>query len=406
MKQKKRRCFPPCPAYDMEAMESWLRDMAKEGWLLEKDNALFGYFVFRKAQPQSVHYRLDAVTKRQSIWTDEDPRRPGPDALALSEEFGWEFVFKYQEFYIYRSFQSQPRELHTDPEIQAMTLKLLNRRVVSSLLWALFLILMQVCFGVYGYPFSIAMAMGSLFWVCFTAVIFAQILSHLIFISRIQCIRRTLLAGQPLNPEKNWRKGARSYRLRQGISLVLTIFTIATTVFAKVRSENETLLPDFTGDPPFVVLEDLSPEGAKLDKIDNGHCKFWSDPLFPQVWEWLDGGGVIYEDGTETGGLLEIQYCETASPWLALGAARDFTRFYRFSATLWGSDVEVKPLEGYELDYAVGLYNQFGLIQVVLAEGDRAICCRLSMDDGAKGNFTIENWTDKMARNLLKNQEE
>ena len=28
--------LPPCPPYDVEATESWLEDMAAQGWMLEK----------------------------------------------------------------------------------------------------------------------------------------------------------------------------------------------------------------------------------------------------------------------------------------------------------------------------------------------------------------------------------
>ena len=29
--------LPPCPSYDVEGMESWLTDMAKDGLILTKD---------------------------------------------------------------------------------------------------------------------------------------------------------------------------------------------------------------------------------------------------------------------------------------------------------------------------------------------------------------------------------
>ena len=43
MKQRKIRRLAPCPAYDVEKIESWLADMAKEGWILEKDGEIFGW---------------------------------------------------------------------------------------------------------------------------------------------------------------------------------------------------------------------------------------------------------------------------------------------------------------------------------------------------------------------------
>ena len=38
--------LPPCPPYDVEGMESWLSDMAAQGWKLEPDDFFFGIASF------------------------------------------------------------------------------------------------------------------------------------------------------------------------------------------------------------------------------------------------------------------------------------------------------------------------------------------------------------------------
>lgn len=160
-------------------------------------------------------------------------------------------------------------------------------------------------------------------------------------------------------------------------------------------------LSEFTGEIPFVTLEELDPEGrhGTLDKINNATCKQWSDPLYPVVYDYLDGGSLEGNGERITGGLLEVQYFEALSPSLARGIAREFTRFYSHQ-TFGSRSVEVRPLDGLGLDYAMGLYTErFGLMRVVLAEGNRAICARFSLEDET-GPYTIENWTALMARNL------
>ena len=75
-KVKKRRLLEPCPAYDVERIESWLQDMAREGWVLEGQSAYWlGFFTFVKADPQEIRYRLEPKTERHSDFLnspDED----------------------------------------------------------------------------------------------------------------------------------------------------------------------------------------------------------------------------------------------------------------------------------------------------------------------------------------------
>lgn len=403
MDKKTLRRFPPCPIYDTEGMERWLSDMAKDGWLLEDQNALFGFFLFRKALPQTVHYRLEVVVNPQSFW-DGDPKTPREEALALHEEFGWEFVLRHEEFYIYRSTQAVPRELHTDPEIQALTLKMLNRRLLKNLLSCILVAAFHVAFGVLAYPFAITMVMGTIF----TIGLFLLTLSGLVkYISAIVCIyrqRQALLGGQMPNRRKDRRFGAKQYQVSRLIGQCLTVCFLLYLFVICAQRKNQDPLTEFTGTIPFITLEELASEGdaVRLEKIDNGYCQVWSDPLYPVICDFLAGGVASYDNGSSSGGLLEVQYCEAVSPWLAMGAAKDFTRFYSRGSSLNRSIGEVHPLPELSLDYAVGFYNQFGLIRVVLAEGNTAVCARFSMDD--EGNFTIENWTKLMAEQLKQNE--
>lgn len=402
MKEKRLRRYPPCPVYEIGKLESWLSDLAAEGWLLEKQSTFFGYLIFRKGKPQTVHYRLEAIGKRQSWFDGDDPQEPFPEARAINESFGWTFVTQFREFFLYRNLDANPRELHTDPEIQAITMKQLNKRLWKGLVHTILLAVLQVLLGVFAYPLSLAMVMGSVFWGSFMVLLFLQFLEQLRFLHRVRQIRAQLLQGQPLEHRQDWRKGAKFHAFSEGLVIALSFVVLIAAIFNFVRAKNHTPLEELTTDPPFVTLEDLAtkePEGVVVDQINNGRCKQWRDPLFPQVWDYIDGGGIRYEDGTETAGLIEIQYCEAAFPWMARAVAREFTRFYRMSSGLWRSETAVYELPELGLDYAMAFENRFGMIRVVLAEGSRAVCCRFSMDD-EKGTFTIENWTAKMAQIL------
>ena len=74
-------------------------------------------------------YRLEALQKTGSLFRDVDT--PEPEEAALCEHFGWEFVARYQQFYIYRSFRQDAREPNTDPQVQALALRKVRRRLSS-----------------------------------------------------------------------------------------------------------------------------------------------------------------------------------------------------------------------------------------------------------------------------------
>ena len=118
----KRRWFlVPCPDYDVEGTECWLTDLAREGLLLKKDGLFAGVAVFERAVPQRVQYRLEAAQKDTGLLGDG--YEPDPEQVELCAQYGWEYVARRGEFYIYRSHDPAARELNTDPAVQALALK-------------------------------------------------------------------------------------------------------------------------------------------------------------------------------------------------------------------------------------------------------------------------------------------
>lgn len=49
---KKIHKLAPCPHYDVERIESWLTDMASEGFHLEKEPIFMGFFPLSKGNPR------------------------------------------------------------------------------------------------------------------------------------------------------------------------------------------------------------------------------------------------------------------------------------------------------------------------------------------------------------------
>ena len=105
------RRIPPCPDYDLEGWQSWLEDLAEEGYLPEKFGTTFTYF--NKAEPQTVRYRLQPLPKQKT---------PTPEELSLTEEYGWTYVGTHRYFAVFSSADPNTRELDTDPQVQAITM--------------------------------------------------------------------------------------------------------------------------------------------------------------------------------------------------------------------------------------------------------------------------------------------
>ena len=114
----------PCPSYDMEAVESWLTDQAKQGWYLERQGDYFGRFHFRKDVPRALPYRLvsslESTTVLQQTRIHGSP--PPQEVLDLAAYSGWEYVALIEGFYVYRGTTEHPREMETDPVLQSCLL--------------------------------------------------------------------------------------------------------------------------------------------------------------------------------------------------------------------------------------------------------------------------------------------
>ena len=86
MKHRKRQStrvwrFPPCPAYDVEATESWLQSMAAQGLHLSEDGFFAGFACFDRGKPKQTRYRLEAAPgaagKGRTNRRGNSPRPPG-----------------------------------------------------------------------------------------------------------------------------------------------------------------------------------------------------------------------------------------------------------------------------------------------------------------------------------------
>ena len=57
----------PCHRFDIEGIQTWLEDMAKDGWILEKGGYGLGTFTFQRSQPIRWSLRV-----RNPIWSGKN----------------------------------------------------------------------------------------------------------------------------------------------------------------------------------------------------------------------------------------------------------------------------------------------------------------------------------------------
>lgn len=82
------RRVPPCPAYDLEAMESWLMDMAREGWHLEDQGSLRPG-QFPAGRPREDQYRLVGFWKPPSMDTSWGSNSPPNTSVTSRRRRPW-----------------------------------------------------------------------------------------------------------------------------------------------------------------------------------------------------------------------------------------------------------------------------------------------------------------------------
>jgi len=369
--------LPPCPAYDQEALESWLTDLAAEGLYLKKEGFFAGVASFERDIPRPVRYRLEAAPGSTSMWA-HNWGEPSPEAIAISEAYGWEYVDKYGEFHIYRTFDPAARELHTDPAIQAMTVKKVRNRQYDSLARVLLWCILYPFAYLRGALLALELAFG--FW-CFLLTVLlltaalVDSIQRLFYFTRL---RRRLLSGETIHRRKDWKKKAKGWHIERFTTVAAVLLWIAMllNVFASHQlGSREIPLADYTGTVPFSTVADLGPDKEGEYKLVNilgiaNTVETWRDPLFPVNIRWEEIAEISYSDGTKLDGSLYVDYHEARHPLLARELAREFRQSdkrgtYFFNTSKRYQDL---PLPDLGVDFACAYRNNYGFYTVVLQQ--------------------------------------
>lgn len=310
------RRLAPCPPYDVEACESWLGDMAEQGLMLER----WGGFEarFRREAPRPVRYRLTAARLKGNVLFSP-PGSPDAGEKALYEEAGWHFVCRQNEFYIYACDDPAAPELHTDPAVQALSLKMACRSAVFSFAgWAIVIALRSSeLFSGDGFLNLVEYPL--------TALVFAFCYLSLMLTSlqNLYCIfslRRKLKRGLPPDHHKNWRWSAPLHRCANGLwrlALPFLIVLLFCVIFHPDRSAYLRNTEEEKAAMPFATMEDLAEGTFVPDEERYQYSELRRSLLAPTIWEYSESGQIVQGGRAVLDTYMTVDYYDTLLPLLA-----------------------------------------------------------------------------------------
>ena len=393
--------MPPCPNWDIPSMQSWLEDMAQQGWLLKYPRHRQLTLEFHRTEPQPIRYRMEPTPKLQ--WSED--AYPEDEQMHLYAQLGWDFVCYYDGFFIYRCTDPAAPELNTDPSLEALMLKKWKKRKAWGFLCPVFVLLVFVISWNAGLLLSTVQQGGNLIPALAILGIYLTILEYKIQ-RRLSQIIHALQDGKPI-PEINWRKKAKQHRV---ITTVMVVFSILIFLYAHAHNLANLAdlgwvsLEEWNEPVPFVTMQELDPDTLtdKFDRISNPEGKKWFSIISPVNYEWIDGGTLQTGDwSTRFSSLLHINYHETISPIIARQLAKEYQHRYTSAYQLENKYWHILDLG---IDHAMGYYpREDAMTIVVLCHKNVVVWCKCGSSD-PEGILTTENWAKLMAKRLLENE--
>ena len=367
----------PCFANDIEGIQTWLEDMAKEGLFPQPDSRFLSVFSFRKGAPQTLRYRMEAVEAR-GLWSASD----GPDR-EMRETFaqmGWEFVDYFGNYHIYRSADPQAPELNTDPALQAITLNTLKKEQQSAVVYAvLYPLLYSFVSSSAMSPFRMLVTAGPWLVGAIVGFLLWAFLSSALTVIRLGKYQKRLKAGESLMQRKDWRKTshlAKWLRLIPGTTALMLLVSLGillntTTVRQPLDTAPENL--------PFTTLEEIFPD-AEIQRggtFGDYNTFVFYNTAFSANYEWDEYGHVAQPDGTYFC-IARLEFHDTAAPWLAKFTARDHYRYEKRRHNGKRFEEEVPPETAFDTLY---LFRSYGILHIIGQEGKQVFHATVQFDD-------------------------
>ena len=392
--------YAPCPVLDIEAMQTWLEDMSMEGYLLKGCSGARHRFEFYKIEPLRTRYRLTPVSNKLEEWN----LRPDEEFVSITEAYGWEHVCSNIRFHIFRAYDEEAREIHTDPAVQTQAIRQLGLRIIKTALVWLLLPLMYILIiltfgGTNNFWQNLIVERKGIQITMAYFVIFAAV-KAMVELVRLSKLYKQLKQGYAPVNRKEWKKNASLHRAAfRAYPIVLVVLALLLIMGRMAYRDHAAYkdLPPLGTDLPFLSVGDMAQDSEiqSAERMEDvGYMRNWTHILSPVNYEWAEIVEVVGNDGTE--GLVSIQlwYHETKYLWLA----DNLTQEYLAKAKQTGTEMAEKPETSADIAYFY--YNEYGKPAAVLKYGNSVISVEFPRSDFDIPTLKFEYWIETLDNTL------
>ena len=398
---------PPCPDYDIRGTERWLEDMAAKGYHLCEGYAFqAGQAYFLTGEPKQIRYRMDAAkTVRQTLFGfNEEALPPEEEARAFHEEFSWKYVTFRGHFHIYACDDPAAPEMNTDPQIQAIALKQVTKRLWNQLL-CLLIYGVFTCYPRTGFFFETLINQRLAVYlprVIFVVLVCAGWLPGLVHLVRF---RRKLKQG--VFPEHGKRRSEGAMKFLNGLRfapfvwLIAMLLVFSSSSFFLSSHDSARLEGPGTVSYPFPTVTELFPEAeVRYISRSGNYVAQWETEAAPESFDYSEKFALTLPDGSEATGSWNICWHETISDWIAYGYGLElqFTDFLHGKLTKIDSAVDgADRCAAYFLDPPDTSFLAPQTV-LILVKDNIVIRATLDLDDDS---FPIQYTPEELAQLLL-----
>lgn len=365
--------LPPCSAYDVAGMESWLAVMAQKGLFLAKDGFFAGIAAFEKGKPQTIKYRLEAADKNTSIWSDGGGE-PDSETIELEKKYDWEYVGKRGSFYIYRSCKIGERELSTKLEAQALAVNAVRKRQAGTAFKIFFFLIFYPFLLIRGRILLTMINAGTWFFLFTSFLVFWLFIGSLIKIISLGRLQKKFRTGFIFEPIKDWNKRAIIYYTKNTVKIIMIITWVCISLHkwsVSVMDEDKISLENYKKNPPFATMADFAGNdyysyqmgmlGRNFNTVQD-----WSDWLAPRNIKWSEQAEITCTDGTILEGGLTVYYHETISPFIAERLALEYYQIDKRKSFV------LLDTPAFDVDYAAAYINNLHF-PTILIQNDNIV---------------------------------
>ena len=398
---KYRYRIPPCPAYDIPGMESWLEDLAAKGLHLSKDG-FFGILTsFEEGPPKKERFRLEPTDRKGGLFSEEYD--PEDEQLQLLHQMGWTYRARRGQFHIWSCDDPGAPELNTDPQVQAVTMSALTQFLRKKVTNALFTTLLYLILYFGDILISSTLLLGTPLVLLFAGLMLWDLGCSLKALMVLVRWRNQLRQGQPLPHRSDYRRSGWRYLttefLRKTLWIVFFLCAAWRVLYIEVDEPYEKIADQHF---PFYTVADYYP-GAEIKRTESiSEFYTWEDLLSPENYDFREYTEVKL--GGETFDCwLSVNYHRTRWEWTARRLARELVsqaganRLEQTAARIFGDEpVIATEIALPDADYCAYFYKHRNDPYMVIQKNNVVIQVNLEIPGSA-----AEPTPEELARLIL-----